>query len=506
MFCVLGPGLTLPFIYMVWTPYLYPGSNYAWAVVFALIILPIIAVYWLFSVAMPRSGGEYVYVTRALGPALGLIASWLIVVPMVASVGLVADWGVTYGLADGFTALGITESWARDVGNALWTPEWRTILGTLSVLIGIYVWLRGARGVMRIAWAMVVLTVVIIVGAIAVVIIGGGLEGFITSWNSQSGTTYTGVLDTARSLGVEIGFTVSATVLAGLTYVSLNTIGSTFSANIAGEIRGVQRSQLIALFGSLVLLMVIWAAIALTVYAAIGGEFSNALAVIFHDAPDSYPAVLSGREPLMTLMLGFFTSNPVVLIGFGFLMYLTIWTSGIALGFAMLRNIFAWSFDRIIPAKFSELDSRYKSPWLTVAAVGVFSEVFLLLWIWAPQYMGFAATNIMAVFLAWILVGIAAILFPYRRRELFEAAPPLVKTKVAGVPLLSILGVVTILVCVGVEYAIMVPFFNGTNDTSTLITLGVWVILPVIIYYVVKAIRARSGVPLDVQFLELPPE
>jgi amino acid transporter len=507
MFCALGPGLTLPFIYLLWTPYLFPGSNYLWANIFAVFFLPTIAVYFLFSVAMPRSGGEYMYVTRSLGPVWGMIASFIVAITMVTSVAITADWGVTYGLGDSFAAAGIGGSaWATGIGDFLFSQWGRTILDTLFILIGCYVWLRGTKWVMRLSWTVVMMTAVVLVMGVIGVIVGGGPSGFISQWNALSGTNYDDILKLASSQTYVVNITVGGTLAAGFSYVALNTIGSTFSANIAGEIRGVQRSQLIALFGSIGLLIVFWMLLTWLVYWSIGGEFSNALAQIFHGSPDLYPAILGGKEPIITLMFGFFITNPIFLIVFGILLHITIWTGGTALGFAVIRNIFAWSFDRIIPAKFAELDSRYHSPWLVIVVFGIIAEVIVLLQIWASAWMVWSSVNIIAWFIGWFLVGFAAIFFPWRRKQLFDSAPGIVNARLAGIPIISILGVISLAACGYVEWTMVGPFLAGTSDPFLLVYVAAWIVIPIIIFYVSKAVRASAAVPLDMQFTELPPE
>jgi amino acid transporter len=506
MFCCLGPGLTLPFIYAMWTPWLFPGSHYAWANLFALLMLPVIALYFLFSIAMPRSGGEYIYVTRTLTPVLGLITSFIVAIVMVTSVAVPTDWGITYGLADGFLGAGIQNSWATSIGEALWSPGWRFILGTISIAFGAFLWMLGTKWIMRLSWTVVGITGIVTVLAAIVILGGGGTQGFINSWNALSGTNYNDILALAANKGFVVNFTVFGTVAAGFSYVALNTIGSTFSANIAGEIRGVQRSQLIALFGSVAVLIVFWIILSIEIYGSIGGEFMNAMSTLAHGAPDAYPAIMGGHEPFITIMFGFLTNNAVFLIFFGFLMYITIWTAGTALGFAVIRNIFAWSFDRIIPAKFAELDRRFKSPWLTIVVFWAVAELILVAQVFFPQAMFWSSVNIMAWFIAWTLVGVAGILFPYRRKQLFESAPGIVKARLGGIPVVTILGVLSVAVSLFVEYIMFQPFFAGTNDPKLLIWVALWVIIPIIIYYVSKAVRARSAVPLGMQFQELPPE
>src|SRR5437879_791540 len=58
-------------------PAFYPGSNIQLSFLLALVVvLPTSMVFAMLSVAMPRSGGDYVYVSRALGPAWGMMSNW----------------------------------------------------------------------------------------------------------------------------------------------------------------------------------------------------------------------------------------------------------------------------------------------------------------------------------------------------------------------------------------------------------------------------------------------
>ena len=94
-----GPGPVFAFLYILWSPGLYPGADMRYATLTLLLLLPIMAVYYLFSVSMPRSGGEYVYVSRILHPSLGLFANWSLTIIGISWTGELTSWLVTYGIA-----------------------------------------------------------------------------------------------------------------------------------------------------------------------------------------------------------------------------------------------------------------------------------------------------------------------------------------------------------------------------------------------------------------------
>jgi kynurenine formamidase len=74
-------GLLLLFLFL-FGPAFYPGASLPWAAVICVIcILPLALVYGYLASAMSRSGGDYVYVSRVLGPALGMMSNWNMTCP-----------------------------------------------------------------------------------------------------------------------------------------------------------------------------------------------------------------------------------------------------------------------------------------------------------------------------------------------------------------------------------------------------------------------------------------
>src|ERR671925_1695256 len=69
-------GLMAALVFLFSTAF-YPGANlYLTAILTLLIVIPTSLVFAFFAAAMPRSGADYVYVSRTLHPALGMMSSW----------------------------------------------------------------------------------------------------------------------------------------------------------------------------------------------------------------------------------------------------------------------------------------------------------------------------------------------------------------------------------------------------------------------------------------------
>jgi amino acid transporter len=177
--------------------------------------------------------------------------------------------------------------------------------------------------------------------------------------------------------------------------------------------------------------------------------------------------------------------------------------TGLSLG--PIRNVFAWSFDRLIPQAFAKVDKR-GSPYGAVAlgfALGIFFYVLYTL----TTYLSFILYTITLWFVAWTIVGIAGILFPFVKKDIFDKSPSVVKTKVAGVPLISICGLATTIVSIFTVYFTTVPAITGltslVNLASSVVVLAV---LPFILYYAARVYRQRKGIDMALQYRTLPPD
>ncbi|HWL91190.1 MAG TPA: hypothetical protein VNP90_07470, partial [Actinomycetota bacterium] len=52
MYSAMNPGLLYALVYIVWAPAFYPGAHMGIGVLFVLLIFPVAALYWYFSVSM----------------------------------------------------------------------------------------------------------------------------------------------------------------------------------------------------------------------------------------------------------------------------------------------------------------------------------------------------------------------------------------------------------------------------------------------------------------------
>ncbi|HET9671612.1 MAG TPA: APC family permease [Actinomycetota bacterium] len=511
MYSAMNPGLLYALVYIVWAPAFFPGAHMGIGVLFVLLIFPVAALYWYLSVSMPRSGGEYIYISRTLHPSLGLFASFVISITALSWTGQLQDWWIRWGLADSIRSVGISsgnEGWI-DLANFIDQPIVRFLIGTTALVLTGWLFLKGAKAMMRVSyWAVAFAWLAVVI--LGILLLVTGQDGFRDNFDRLSGARYDEILEAGRQAGAIFGISFVPMMYAAVTYINLNTLGQTFSANLAGEVRGVARSQALALFGSLVMQMAIWFALYMLVYGIVGTNFMHSLASIWaSDASQLPPALVhehTTSEPVPMLLVAFMTGNPILQLLFGLSFIVATWVSLAGLGFAPIRNVFAWSFDRLTPTKLSEITTKYRAPLWSIVAVILTAEIFLWLGIYSAAYSSAILYSIVAWFLGWIVLGIAGIVYPYRRKELFEAGPPATQRRIAGIPVISILGFLTLAVSIFTEWAVAQPFFKGEAEANQYVTVLGMALAPVVIYLVAHFYHKSKGIPLSLQFSQVPPE
>jgi amino acid transporter len=216
-----------------------------------------------------------------------------------------------------------------------------------------------------------------------------------------------------------------------------------------------------------------------------------------------YPSALP--PPMPMFLIGYLNSNPVIIfivcIGFA----LSLLVNAVSYIFVATRNMFSWSFDRVVPTAMSQIDSRFHSPYVALIVTAVFSVVITFFTVFTSVSTFFSyITFLFAVLYA--IVGIAAVAFPYRQRSVFEASPPIVRRKIGGVPVIGVLGALSVISSVFIGYSLFTPDYSGPFvATNFEVVMGV-LLVPLLIYLVARAYRRSQGIDLSFVQREIPPE
>ena len=247
--------------------------------------------------------------------------------------------------------------------------------------------------------------------------------------------------------------------------------------------------------------LITWAAYAVTYYG-MGAQFVGAISYLAETGDPSYK--LPFGEPFFHFLFQYATRNPwvygIAVFGWSMMTLAAILTYV----FTGVRLVFAWAFDRVIPTVFSNVDRRYNSPYMALILVVILCVIFQALWLFTPvlQYFAYIVTG---WFIAAAITAISGIIFPYKRKDIFDIAPPVAKAKIGGVPLVTILGVVTLGLSIWLGYAGINPVIWGPVDPiAAAFSFGMFGV-GLVIYAISSLYHRKTGIPLELSFKELPP-
>jgi amino acid transporter len=279
-------------------------------------------------------------------------------------------------------------------------------------------------------------------------------------------------------------------------------IGFTYSVYIGGEVKEPQKNQNKAILFSLLFGFVFYAITFAAYYNVVGANFNDAIAYLNLNNPSANPIPV---PPVVNFFAGILAGNPLAnaLIGASFFLWTFLLL--IVMMTICVRNVFAWSFDRVIPEKLAAV-SKSGQPWVASITIAFVAWVLMSLYVFTPFFTYVVNYTVIFSVCFWI-TGVSALVFPYVRKDMFDAAPELVKKKIAGIPLISLSGLISVILFSLILYSsFALPAFSGpVGPYSTGFVVGIYA-AGVVIYYIARSYRKRAGIDLDLLHKEVPPE
>lgn len=468
-------------------------------------------VYLLLNMAMPRAGGDYVWMSRLIHPAVGFMTNFYYFFVEATFLGVIASVTMISFVAFlQMAAIAFQSPSLLMLSGAISTPLNIIILGILILVLVSLLVASGTRNVQR------VLAVLFIASTIGIVLFVGVLlitphSVFISNFNSAFGTDEAGViLKTAQANGFSPGWDYSTTFAGGA--IGIETVsGFAWAAYSGSEIKNPSKSSwalsVIPAMFSLGLSMLLAAA----VYLSFGYDFSSATGYLFNLYPAAVSTSIANAVPvaLPWVYIAYAGVSPYVVAFIGLAFVLGIAATIIPIFVVCTRLLFAYSFDRVLPSIFGQVSERFHTPVISTAlimAIGIVLNVI-------ANETGFYATFFTNVTLGYTItvaiVAIAAIRFPYgRTKALFEQAPKLVKTKIAGIPIITISGAITFITFAYVVFTgFFIPAVGGVlTPQSVLVGIAAPFLIGLVIYYGSRAYHSSHGLNIGLAFKEIPPE
>ncbi len=483
----------------------YPGSNLTLTILiaFALTIGMNLA-YAFFAAIMPRSGGDYVFISRTFHPWIGFAMNASFMVWLTFYIGTAGALFGQLGLGPAFRVLaGATGDLSlAEVGDWFSTDWGKFISGMAMMAITGPVVIAGRQGLrtyfrfQRIVFIAAGLTLVVTIVAMIVMSTDGfqsSFDGYTSKFSGEQGA-----YDTVVAAGGGHGeFDLKQTLLAA-TWPFYGAAFLVQSAFWAGEGRTGLRAQLMGITGPFVAAMLVMLVAVVVGTNVFGVDFLTGLAL---GDPAAYGFT---SAPYFAELTAAWT-GPV--IGIAITLGLGAWLISYVpfITVMVTRSMLAWSLDGVAPAWVGRVDSRNSNPVNATLITFGFGTVFLVLYSFTSTFS--VVTALLGFALTFLVTCVAAAVFPYRRRELFEGSPG--DVRVLGMPLMSIAGVAGTLGLIAMIVILISDPSSGTNWDANrwqVYSAGIIIAVSAALYAIAAAVRRRQGIDIAASYRGLPPE
>jgi basic amino acid/polyamine antiporter, APA family len=492
----------------------FPGSDLVTATLISFVInVPVLIMMGLLASSMPRTGGDYVWVSRILTPPLATISNFGAAFSAMIGATFWARYFPVFALGPILVTLGVffDNQTLTTWGTNFQTNNWWIFFGGLAMIVLMTsILIAGTKTTFRWQNAFWIIASIGTFLAFAVLVIGssGDFQSHFNDLSHKfggSGNTYQAVIDkVSGSIATSPQPGNLDATLPSIFVIMVFMMWNWWSVYLSGELKSAsnRNRQLGIMFTALAWDVVFICVGVLLIYKVAGYPFMSAVntagnsAYVIPTGPwYHFLAALTANIPVLT----------VLIVG-SFL----FWSLPAMVGntFMPVRTVFAWAFDRLLPAKLADVNARTHSPVPAILLVMGLVTAMLIWSIVATTFQTWLALGVLAgVVTVWI-VSVAAFTFPERRPDLYRGSPA--NVSVAGIPLLKIVAPLSFLVVSFLTYlTLKYPALAiGTTDHWWWVPtfMGAIVVVGLVVYYGAKFVRKGQGVDIDLVYKELPPE
>ena len=487
-----------------WVAGVWPGSSIIGVLSVAMFFCLFHAyTYSVIGASMPRSAADYTMASRTLNAPLAFAASWTLVIFSAMVAGSLIAWIPKTAIPVLFRAMGIISNNPALTDFASWssTKAGIIVIGTICAIITFITMILPTRTILRI------LEVGFFLGLIAWAILYFQLgtaakDAFPAAWDKFMGAgSYAARIDLAKANGMVTNPNVAMMTLAGLIMGFWIFYGYYIPTFFAGEVKQAEKTLLAGSWSSLLVTWAIFVVAALLLQRLVPLEWIAAESYLSNaGVSDANPM------PWITFYAGILKPNFVLLWVVAFAWVYTLINLAQTYFFYCSRIIFAWSFDRLIPEKVCYIHPTLHSPIIAITIITLIAEVGVI----DAATGGVMGAQLNFVFFAvctQLIPVLAITLFPFTKPDLFENASAFVKRRLGKIPVITIVGGITLAYLLWmIIAAFLYPAVGGRIGTGTLLTLAGFVISGIIVFFVARWYRLKKeGIDIKWTFESVPP-
>ena len=492
----------------------FPGADLVMATGISFVLnVPVIVMMALLASSMPRTGGDYVWVSRILSPPLATVSNFGAAFSAMIGATFWARYFPVFALGPILVTLGAffdNDTLVRWGTNFQEKDLW-VFMGGMSMVIAMTaVLIAGTKKTLRL---QNIFWIIASIGTFLafIVLMFGKTSVFRDNFNSMArdfggqGDTYQQVIDAGKGQ-IETSpkpWKMDST-LPAVFVIMVFMMWNWWSVYLSGELKSASNRarHMKIMFTALAWDVVFITIGALLIFKVAGYDFMSSV-----NGPGGEVNPIPGGPwyhflAALTANIGVLT---VLIVG-SFL----FWSLPAMVGntFMPVRTVFAWAFDRLLPAKLADVNERTHSPVPAILTVMVLITAMLVWSIMATTFQTWLALGVLAgVVCVWI-VSVAAYVFPNRRPDLYKASPA--NVNFLGIPVLKIVAPLSFLVMSFLVYLTLKypPLAIQTSDHWWYVPafMGGVAAFGLAVYYVAKYVRRAQGINIDLVYKELPPE
>jgi amino acid transporter len=496
------------------------GQLLAAIILFGVLTTFLVVTYAMLVSVMPRTGGDYAWQSRVLGGGLGFVLS-------------ITGWWFTLFL------------WAPIYANILvvqffsplaYTLGWTNVATFFTSQNGIFV-----SCLIVLAFVSVVVTVgmetyariqkicfwIGIVGLVVVcaLLLFASQSDFRSAFNREAtslfgarGNAYQATIAAAGKGGFggsDFGHFAFGPILLLMPWLAFYLLWPNWGATLYGEVRGAKdiRKPFWSMFWGLWVTVGLVALVVVLIVKTMGWNFYQAANAAYWNslyAVAGAPAPPIPVWPYPVMMAGWLVDNH--LFQALLIIVMGLWFFGWAgtLFLSSTRVIFAAAFDRVLPAWAANISAKRRVPYGSLVLMIVPSLVISAIYAYKPSFTSVFLDATAVLALTFFATVVAAIILPWRRKDLYNASP-IARYKVAGIPAITVVGVITgaFLLFMLYEWSFNSADLYGTTFSST--PNSVYYFLAtyaaaIVIYVVARVVRSRQGIDLSKIHHEIPVE
>jgi APA family basic amino acid/polyamine antiporter len=499
------------------TAFLPKGALIAAIILSGLFIVFEVLVYASMIAVMPRAGGDYVWQTRVFGGGVGFVLAatgwwfilwhWVPIYAQILSVEVLQPLLTILGYTGTSTLHADWWPYSPTNGTGIFVASLITAaIATVVVAMGMQLYARVQKWCFYGGMVGLVLMLAIF--------LTHSKSDFITAYNTSAhnlygvkGDAFHGLISASDKAGTSTypgfgDFPFKETFLL-LPFMVFYNLWPNWGATLYGEVRGASdfRKNIYAMGGALVFTTVVVVITFAAMAHAIGFETYG----IMSSAYWAYFTAPLAIFPYPGTIAAFFYTNELVQVVL--ILLLSLWFFGWAgsVFLSSTRMIFAAAFDRVLPEWAAKVDDRTHAPLGALALMLLPSIPISALYAYSTKFYSYTLDATLVIAVTYFGTTLAAIVLPWRKPEIYRASP-IAKYEVAGVPLVTLSGIVFggfLAFCLFKWFFDDAYFVNNFDSKVYMLALYV---LALVIYVGSRVMRRREGIDLARINAEIPVE